>query len=139
MKVLQIGFLVMLVVVMIFGCQSNKTLTEAEDKTEVQEVVDTIRIQNEELEYEIIILEVGFQAWLATQRPRWYYTQSVLENRNQHYVLEWNRRATNPGRYNLSLYSQQINYQFHIDYGKEVNYLLYMYFEFFQEKYRQRL
>ena len=26
----------------------------------------------------------------------------------------------------------------HIDYGMEVNYLLYMYFQFFQDKYKQR-
>ena len=32
---------------------------------------------------------------------------------------------------------QQINYDDKIDYGMEVNYLLYMYFEFFQDKYNK--
>ena len=100
---------------------------------------DTIRIENEELEYEIIILEVGFQNWLVTQRPMWYYSLNILENRNRYYVLEWNRRVQNPQLFNSNLYFQFIDYDPAIEYGLEVNYMLYMYFEFFQQKYRQRL
>ena len=100
---------------------------------------DTIKIENEELEYEIIILEVGFHNWLVTQRPMWYYSLNILENRNRYYVLEWNRRVQNPQLYNSNLYFQFIDYDPAIEYGLEVNYMLYMYFEFFQQKYRQRL
>jgi hypothetical protein len=40
-------------------------------------VNDTIRIVNDELEYEIIIIEPGFNSWLlATAKPRNYYDQS---------------------------------------------------------------
>lgn len=123
----------------ISSCESSKSATNSNEEVIDQEAVDTIRIENKELEYEIIILEVGFEAWLATQRPRWYYTQSLLENRNKYFVLEWNRRAGFPNQYDPMLYNQPINYQMHIDYGKEVNYLLFMYFEFFQQKYKQRL
>ena len=122
-----------------FGCHPNKSVNSKEIAKVDQTAKDTIRIQNEELEYEILILEVGFEAWLATQRPRWYYTQSLLENRNRYYVLEWNRRAAFPNQFDPLLYSQPINYELQIDYGKEVNYLLFMYFEFFQQKYKQRL
>jgi hypothetical protein len=100
---------------------------------------DTIRIENEELEYEIIILEVGFKNWLVTQRPMWYYSLNLLENRNRYYVLEWNRRVQSPHLFNSNLYNQFINYDPAIEYGLEVNYKLFMYFEFFQQKYRQRL
>lgn len=125
--------------VLIFSCKPNEPVSNSEmtsvDKTEI----DTIRIQNEELEYEILILEIGFEAWLATQKPMTYYTQSTLENKNKFYVSEWNRRANSPIQYGPLLYSQPIDYQYHIDYGMEVNYLLFMYFEFFQKKYKQRL
>ncbi|MGO2102488.1 MAG: DUF6146 family protein, partial [Psychroflexus halocasei] len=34
---------------------------------------------------------------------------------------------------------QEIDYQPHIDYGYEVNYMLYHYFLFFEQKYNQKL
>ena len=123
----------------VISCKSGKSVSDDKTSSVEEAVTDTIRIENKELEYEIIILEVGFEAWLATQRPRWYYTQSLLENRNRYYVLEWNRRAAFPNQFDPLLYSQPINYELQIDYGKEVNYLLFMYFEFFQQKYKQRL
>jgi len=104
-----------------------------------EKAMDTIRIVNEELEYEIIILELGFESWLATQRPQSYYTQSTLEIKNLFYVNEWNNRVRQPFVYNPNLYWQEIDYSQGIDYGMEVNYLLYMYFRFFEEKYRQNL
>lgn len=131
--------IILFLITVIFSCHPSKSVTSGKTKTDTEKAKDTIRIQNEELQYEIIILEVGFEAWLATQRPRWYYTQSFLENRNRYYVLEWNRRAGFPNQFDPLLYNQSINYQFNIDYGKEVNYLLFMYFEFFQQKYKQRL
>ena len=69
-----------------FGCHPNKSVNSKEIAKVDQTAKDTIRIQNEELEYEILILEVGFEAWLATQRPMGYYTQSTLENKNKFYV-----------------------------------------------------
>ncbi len=123
----------------IFSCKPNKSVSSINTTSNSESTIDTIRIQNEELEYEIIILEVGFEAWLATQRPMEYYTKSILANQNKFYVMEWNRRASFPAANNHLLYAQIIDYQFHIDYGLEVNYLLNMYFEFFQKKYKQRL
>lgn len=100
---------------------------------------DTIRIANDSLEYEIIILEPGFTAWLVTQRPRGYYNQTYLEQRNKIFVTNYNIRANNPSQYGPDLYPMQIDYEFRVDYGYEVNYLLFNYFLYFQEKYRQRL
>ena len=128
-----IGFLAL-----IYACEPSKSASSSKITT-VDQSVDTIKIQNEELEYEVLIIEVGFEAWLVTQRPMGYYTQSTLENKNKFYVSEWNRRANSPLEYGPLLYSQPIDYQYHIDYGMEVNYLLFMYFEFFQKKYKQRL
>lgn len=101
---------------------------------------DTIRIANDSLEYEILIIEPGFNSWLAsTAKPEGYYSQAYMENRNIIYVTEWNQRVLQPHRYNANLYELQIDYQPNIDYGYEVNYKLYNYFIYFQLRYNQRL
>ncbi len=133
---------------LVFSCKTsqntdNKNLDKTDStKIKINELSqDTIRITNEELEYEIIIIELGFDSWLATQKPMSYYSQSTLEIKNKFYVIEWNRRVDLPDRYNPSLYEQKINYQYYTttNYGMEVNYKLYMYFKFFEKKYNQNL
>lgn len=122
----------------IIGCTTTKKTTNHTFKdSKIQN--DTIRIANDSLEYEIIIIEPGFSGWLVTQRPRGYYSQTYLEQRNMIFVTNYNIRARNPSQYSPDLYPMQINYEFDIDYGYEVNYLLYHYFIYFQQKYRQRL
>lgn len=100
---------------------------------------DTIVIENKELEYEIIIIDYGFDSWLATQRPMEYYTQPTLESKNLFWVTTYNQRVLRPDVYNPDLYMRTIDYDPKIDYGMEVNYLLYKYLEFFQKKYKQKL
>lgn len=132
-------FLILCLGAFMMACNSTKGSVAQPSGEEGLAKQDTIRIENQELEYEIIIVEIGFEAWLATQRPESYYIQSALEIKNQRYVSEYNYRVTLPGRYNTDLYNQLIDYDPAIDYGMEVNYLLYMYFEFFQQRYRQNL
>jgi len=54
-------------------------------------------------------------------------------------VITWNQRAQNPLRFNTNIYENIINYQQNIDYGYEVNYLLFNYFLFAQRKYNMSL
>jgi hypothetical protein len=101
---------------------------------------DTVALRNEESNYEIIIIEPGFQTWLQSiARPEGYYSQTYLENRNEILVTNWNQRVLQPLLFDPQLYEMQINYDPHVDYGYEVNYKLYNYFIYFQRKYRQRL
>ena len=101
---------------------------------------EPVEIKDEESEYEIIIIDPGFNTWLwSIARPEGYYTQQFMENRNWIYVTEWNRRVIQPNRFNPDLYELQINYELGVDYGYEVNYKLYNYFIYFQRKYNQRL
>lgn len=100
---------------------------------------DTVRIANDSLEYEIIIIEPGFNQWLATQMPRGFNEQFWLENRNIFLVTEYNNRVLNPTQFDPNLYQLQIDYKPNIDYGYEVNYLLFNWFEFFQQRYKQKL
>ncbi|GGD12225.1 DUF6146 family protein [Hyunsoonleella pacifica] len=124
-----------------FNCNtSKKPVSKKNEKQIATTQNDTIRIANDELEYEIIIIDPGFNFWLASNaRQRGFYSQQYIENRNRIYVIEWNQRVMQPQRFNPQLYELQIDYQQNIDYGYEVNYMLYNYFIYFQLKYNQRL
>ena len=132
---------IVLISIFTFNCNTSKTTTSKKDeRLESLKQNDTVKIANEDIEYEIMIIEPGFNFWLAsTARRRGYYTQQFLENKNIFYVAEWNQRVPQPQRYNSSLYELQIDYQQGIDYGYEVNYVLYNYFIYFQLTYKQRL
>lgn len=117
--------------------QRNSDQTSSNSDSEIAE--DTIRIANDSLEYEVIIFEPGFNAWLQTQRPRGYYSQNYLELKNNFYVTEYNARVNSASQWDTNLYSMRIDYDQNTDYGYEVNYLLYHYFLFFEEKYNQNL
>jgi hypothetical protein len=100
---------------------------------------DTVRIANDSLEYEIIIIEPGFNLFINSYaKPRGYYSQNFLENKNQFLVSEYNQRVRQPMTYNPDLYLNEINYDPGTDYGYEVNYLLYNYFVYFSRHYNQR-
>ena len=120
------------------ACNSSKTQKKFDDKPKLES--DTIRISNNEIEYDVIIIDGGFTSWFNTYaRPRSFYTQSYLEARNRVWVLEWNRRAMLPSQYNPNLYEMTINYETNINYGYEVNYMLYNYLVYFQLKNNQKL
>lgn len=120
------------------GCSTPKSTVTPTEKNITNN--DTIRIANQELEYEVIIIEPGFDMWLEINaKPRDYYSQSYLESRNRVWVLYYNERVLDNRRFDPLLYEMQINYQSNVNYGYEVNYLLYNYLLFFQLKYKQRL
>ncbi|MCF6222345.1 MAG: DUF6146 family protein [Flavobacteriaceae bacterium] len=136
MKYIIISFLTIFI---LYSCNSSQKTTKVSGIVPTDSVNDTIKIVNEELEYEILIIEIGFDSWLLTQRPIWFYPNTTLAYRNYLNVIEWNNRVIQPALYNPNLYEQIIDYQPNIDYGIEVNYKLFMYFKFFQQKYNQRL
>jgi len=133
--------------VILWGCGS-KEITNANSKTIVGSgqnavagttVNDTVRIANDSLEYEVIIIDPGFTSWLQGRaKPRNYYGISYLENKNNFWVSEWNARVNNPQRYG-DMYQMRIDYSPQIRYGYEVNYLLYNYLVYFQISNNQRL
>jgi hypothetical protein len=130
--------IVLLLVASVMSCSIQKQGTkQAFEDSKMDN--DTIRIANDSLEYEIIIVEPGFNAWLTSQRPRGYYGLNYLDQRNKFYVTIYNMRLNNPMRFDPNLYPFRINYEMDVDYGYEVNYLLYHYFLFFEDKYNQRL
>ena len=97
-------------------------------------------IANDSLEYEIIIIDIGFNTFLnSIAQPEGFYSQNYLEARNRVWVLEWNNRVRNPLQFNSNIYENNIDYQSNIDYGYEVNYKLFNYFLFAQRKYKMSL
>ncbi|MFM2230847.1 MAG: hypothetical protein RL607_2105 [Bacteroidota bacterium] len=123
----------------LWACSSTSH-TPSRVAQEVAQVKDTVRIANDSLEYEVVIIEPGFNGWLqSTARPRGYYSESHLESRNRQWVMEWNSRVNQPNRYDPNLYEMRINYDFGVHYGYEVNYLIYNYFIYFQMHYKQKL
>lgn len=129
----------------LFGvaCHSQKETVAGSTTTAGTQVAaakgDTVRIANDSLEYEVIIIEPGFNTWLASHaRPRGYYAQPYLENKNRFWVTEWNVRANQPERYR-DMYQMRIDYDPKINYGYEVNYLLFNYLIYFQQTTGQKL
>lgn len=123
---------------LIIGCNSSKSTMKSADRPLATQK-DTVRIANDSLEYEVIIIDPGFSTWLASMAlPRNFHSLTYLENKNQIYVNEWNRRAIQPQRYN-NLYEMTIDYDPNIRYGYEVNYLIYNYMIYFQNTFKQKL
>ncbi|SKB33806.1 hypothetical protein SAMN05660776_0521 [Salegentibacter holothuriorum] len=126
---------ILLLGLFIYSCGSTRNRNLGD--SQINE--DTVRIANDSLEYEIIIIEPGFNLFInSIARPEGYYSQQYLENKNRFLVSEYNQRVSQPQIYNPDLYLQEINYNPSIDYGYEVNYLLYNYFVFFSRHYNQK-
>lgn len=99
---------------------------------------EAVRIANDSLGYEIIIIDMGFETYLnSIAKPANFYAKEYYETKNKFYVTEWNIRARNPLKYDSSIYENEINYDASTDYGLEVNYKLYNYFKFVEYKYKQ--
>jgi len=129
---------IIIISIILFSCNSGQTTIEGNsDATTQITTKDTIRIANDELEYEILIIEIGFDSWLVTQPPMGHYGLSYLESKNRLYVLEYNNRVHQDR--SRKLYEEEINYDPTVHYGLEVNYLLFNYFKYFQHKYKQKL
>ena len=130
--------ILMLAFATVTGCSPrNKTVS----KSDIIAGVDngTVRIANDSLEYEVIIIDPGFSTWLASRaRARGYYGQPYLENKNKLWVMEWNTRTMDPIRWK-GLYQMPIDYNANINYGYEVNYLLFNYLVYFQITNNQQL
>ncbi|MBI9042622.1 DUF6146 family protein [Lutibacter sp.] len=120
----------------IISCGSNLKSVANQNSDETESAV---RIANDSLEYEIIIIDIGFENYLNTiAKPASFYSQNYYEMKNKFYVTQWNIRARNPLKYNSSIYENEIDYDFNTDYGLDVNYKLYNYFKFVEYKYKQR-
>jgi hypothetical protein len=89
-------------------------------------------LMSDSIEYDLIIIDTGFEGWLAGQPSinflsKWYY-----EIKNRLYVTEWNHRHLQPQKYG-PIYEDYIDYRPDIDYGLDLNYRLFYYFQYFEK------
>ena len=92
--------------------------------TEVAEVKDST-------EYELLIFDIGFETWFATRNmPAMARSNVYYQNWNHRYVIEWNQKHTQGHPY----FENFIYYDPFEDYGFDINYKLYHYFQFVEEK-----
>ena len=130
----------LLFIVVLASCHFDKNITGKAKTPDASKASDVVRIANDSLQYEVIIIDSGFNSWLASYaKPRNYYSESYMETKNRIYVSEWNSRVLQPQRYNPNLYEMQINYDPRVHYGYEVNYLIYNYMIYFQLTNKQQL
>jgi len=139
MKLFKITCIILIFIVSCKSYDSKQIINNSSSEIALVEN-DTVSISSSEYNYEIIIIEPGFNAWLESRaRPRHYYSQEFLENRNAIYVQSWNSRTSPPTVYDQNLYQLRIDYDRRTDYGYEINYKLYNYFIYFQLTYNQKL
>ncbi len=138
-------FIIVFLLCTTISCGSGaSTSTKKEKKTAstspTNATPEKIHITNND-NFDVTFEDVGFYNWLAKQSPKSEFLRSSLEITNLQYVTEWNRRVDTPEKYDNELYKKKINYKIHPKkhYGLDVNYELYMYFKFFEEKHEMLL
>ena len=119
------NLLYIIVLLLVISCSVNKNLVVSENN---QLVTDST-------EYELIVIETGFESWLiSNSRPVWYHTHSYYRLWNIIYANEWNYRFNNSILYDAP-YDYLIDYDRKIDYGIDLDHKLYWYFKFIEDKY----
>lgn len=119
----------MLILVTAFSCSTSNMQKKKFSKKGNLTTNDTVKIVNEDINYEIIIIDPGFNSWYVSYaKPRNYYSQNYLETRNRDWVIGWNNKFYQGSR----LIDMSIDYQNNINYGYEVNYMLFNYLTYFQ-------
>jgi hypothetical protein len=114
------------------ACKSQKQAVKGE-APEVK--IETGTADNDSTEYELVVFDPAYETFLASQPyPKWYYSNEYYRNWNIQYVTEWNYRHDNPSTYG-SFYETRIDYNPNIDYGLDLNYRLYQYFQFIEKEY----
>jgi hypothetical protein len=117
----------------LFSCAPAKKTTQAPKPEKIALLAE----DQDSIEYELLIIDAGFDTWLQTNRkPKWYYSNDYLATWNYQYVLAWNERARNPefwNRYPDHPFILEIDYRPNIDYGLELNYKLYHYFKYIEK------
>lgn len=89
-------------------------------------------------EYELIVFDPSFQSWFATHRkPIWYYDKEYYHVKNTLFTTYWNNLVIN--NRHRPPYDFEIEYDPTVDYGIEVNWQLFWYFKYLEEKYKIKL
>ena len=75
----------LLIIVITTSCKTTKTGALQSQRVEMT-------ADNDSTEYSLIVLDSGFESYLASQPSAKFYSQQYYENWNRQYVMEWNAR-----------------------------------------------
>jgi hypothetical protein len=118
---------------LMFALSTAPVRVTAQDKAQAKSDSVTI-VQADSTEYEITIFDPGFESWLPGHaKPRWYYSNEYYRTKNIFLVSKWNNRVRQT--MHSEPYEYAIDYLSTIDYGLEVNWQLYWYFRYIENKY----
>jgi len=120
---------VFIILVILVAIQTEGFSQKKRERERERIKADTVSVDS--LEYRLIIMDPGFETWLATKPEKDFYSNEYYAQKNRFYVTEWNQRYVN-SRYK-GLYDTYIDYNLNTDYGLDINYKLYYYFKYFEE------
>ena len=121
----------------LFGFFSCSGLKSVQSSTEKQNSVRIDGSEADSTEYDVIVMDPGFESWfIKNRKPPWYHTKEFLEIKNWQYVSAWNHKALS-GSFQMqnsnNPFTEAIDYRHNVDYGLDVNYKLYYYFKFIED------
>ncbi|MGB6083821.1 DUF6146 family protein [Moheibacter sp.] len=99
-------------------------------------IIKTKKYQEElgsQEEYDLAVLDLGYESFMAMQPSASSYSLNYLENKNNHYVSVWNSRVISG---NKDIYEMPIDYDSRTYYGLEFEYKLFMFFKFMENKHK---
>ncbi|HLV24548.1 MAG TPA: DUF6146 family protein [Moheibacter sp.] len=84
-------------------------------------------------EYDLAVLDLGYDSFLAMQPSAETYSLGYLQNKNKQYVSVWNSRVYTG---NPEIYEMPIDYDSQTFYGLDFEYKLFQFFKFMEDKYK---
>ena len=119
------------------ACAPGVPTTRDADRSPHANVIDL----GEAEEHELTIIDPGYNRWAVTNaKPIGFYSPSYYRQWNQRYVQAWNALANQATRYSAAdfPFENQINYDAATDYGVELDYELFTYFQYVASRYSGR-
>jgi hypothetical protein len=97
--------------------------------------IDSVAISpGDTTEYELIVMDSGFDNWFVSNRkPIWYHEKEYYHAKNTFYAINWNIRVHD--NMHREPYDFEIDYDQKIDYGIELEWQLFWYFKYIEQKY----
>jgi len=136
-----IKYFSVLIVILLIVSSCGSTSTNKTSEANKYPILKLDNVDSDSTEYDIIISDVGYESFLATQKPMNFYSQKYYESWNRYYVQDWNDKVRNSIYHSpkyQNVFDMLIEYDHSIDYGIEVNYKLYYYFMFVEKRYGVR-
>jgi len=116
-----------------YSFQSNVHQDKVVPKT------DSVAIAHgDSTEYELIIFDTGFNGWfISNRKPVWYHEKEYYHTKNTFYTSYWNLRVLE--YMHRPPYDFEIEYDSKVDYGIDVEWQLFWYYKYLENKYNIRL